>query len=134
MIGRRAVRVAQQHLLRYASSSSQVAAAETKRPKEWKAPLEPGQLRAYDAAVAYIAQDRERKLALLEQRKKEGADEDELESIEIEAWINDPETRWKAKNGLGDLSKPVYRHMAEKEWRTGGRASVLVSSARPRVS
>ncbi|GAA6055622.1 hypothetical protein JCM3770_006729 [Rhodotorula araucariae] len=92
----------------------------------YQPPLQPGQLAAYDHAVAYIQQDRTHKLAQLDELRAQGADQAHLERIEVEAWSNDPETRWRAKNGHGDLSKPVYRHLAERAWRKDGDLAILM--------
>ncbi|BGP49283.1 mitochondrial 54S ribosomal protein YmL35 [Rhodotorula kratochvilovae] len=92
----------------------------------YQAPLKPGQLPAYDHALAYIQQDRDNKLAHLDDLRSQGADQAHLERIEVEAWSNDPETRWRAKHGQGDLSKPVYRHLAERAWRKDGDLAILM--------
>ncbi|GAA6028740.1 hypothetical protein JCM8097_007371 [Rhodosporidiobolus ruineniae] len=89
-------------------------------------PLPAGKLPAFDEAVAFIARDREAKLARLEELKQQGAEAAVLEKLEVEAWSNDPETRWRAKNGQGDLSKPVYRHLAERAWRKEGDLAILM--------
>lgn len=35
--------------------------------------------------------------------EKEGEGKEGLEKAEVEAWVNDPETRWRAEKGLGEL-------------------------------
>ncbi|BGP17591.1 hypothetical protein JCM10213_001240 [Rhodosporidiobolus nylandii] len=115
-------RTALRALSRQLSTSAAPAAA----PASYAAPLKPGVLPAFDEAVAYIARDREAKLEQLEQLRKDGADKAQLEKLEVEAWSNDPETRWRAKNGQADLSKPVYRHLAERAWRKEGDLAVLM--------
>ncbi|EGU11322.1 hypothetical protein RTG_02794 [Rhodotorula toruloides ATCC 204091] len=93
----------------------------------YRPPVEPGVLPAFDAAVDYIARDRQQKLERLEQlRKDAGATETQLEKLEVEAWSNDPETRWRAKNGFADFSKPVYRHLVERAWRNEGDLAILM--------
>ncbi|KPV74569.1 uncharacterized protein RHOBADRAFT_45059 [Rhodotorula graminis WP1] len=93
----------------------------------YQPPVQPGSLPAYDHALAYIQQDRDAKLAQLEDLKAKGdADPSVLDKLEVEAWSNDPETRWRAKHGHGDFSKPVYRHLAERAWRNDGDLAILM--------
>ncbi|BGP25764.1 mitochondrial 54S ribosomal protein YmL35 [Rhodotorula toruloides] len=93
----------------------------------YRPPVEPGVLPAFDAAVDYIARDRQRKLDRIEQLAKEAdVSHEQLEKLEVEAWSNDPETRWRAKNGLADFSKPVYRHLVERSWRNEGDLAILM--------
>ncbi|GAA6011683.1 hypothetical protein JCM10207_004208 [Rhodosporidiobolus poonsookiae] len=96
-------------------------------PAAYAAPLKPGQLPAFDEAVAYIAKDRENKLKQLEELKRQGGvDQAVLDKLEVEAWANDPETRWKAKNGQADLSKPVYRQLVKRAWHKDGDLTILL--------
>jgi hypothetical protein len=67
-------------------------------------PLKPGQLPAYDEAVALIAQDREAKLKQLEELRAKGTQQSVLDDLETRAWIDDPEVRWRARNGHGQPS------------------------------
>lgn len=68
----------------------------------YQAPLKAGALPAYDQALAYIEQDRKSKLEKLELlRKQKEVDKSVLEKLEVEAWANDPETRWRAATGNG---------------------------------
>jgi hypothetical protein len=84
----------------FASSSRCLNAAST---STYSPPLKPGQLAAYDEAVAFIAKDREEKLKLIEELRAKGEeDQDKLDEIETEAWVRDRETRWRARNGLGE--------------------------------
>lgn len=65
----------------------------------YSAPLAQGILPAYDQAIRFLAKDRETKLAALEADST--LDPVAREAKEIDAWVNDPETRWKAANGQG---------------------------------
>ncbi|KAJ1329449.1 large subunit ribosomal protein L35 [Microdochium nivale] len=40
-----------------------------------------------------------------------------VEELKILADINDPMVKRKFEDGLGDMSKPIYRHLAELKWR-----------------
>lgn len=68
----------------------------------------------YDEALAYIEQDRDEKLKAIEQLKQKlqslGSEApaksrinllDQITAAEIASLVNDPETRWKFRNGLG---------------------------------
>jgi len=102
-------------------------------------PLAPGILPAYDEALALLSRDRQEKLEKLgakrgELDKVKGQGnkaqlrqlEEELEDLEIFSEINVPEVRWRFRNGLADLSKPVFRYLTEQEWRRGGAFDVLM--------
>ncbi|KAL8338083.1 hypothetical protein RB598_006794 [Gaeumannomyces tritici] len=41
-----------------------------------------------------------------------------VERLKILADINDPEVKRRFEDGLGDMNKPIYRHLAEKKWRS----------------
>ncbi|KAK4704677.1 hypothetical protein P7C70_g1530, partial [Phenoliferia sp. Uapishka_3] len=93
----------------------------------YAAPLKAGQIPAYDQALLFLAKDKAARLEQLEELKKEeGVTKEVLEKVEVEAWVNDPETRWRAKASLGDMSKPVYRHLAERAWRKEGDLAILM--------
>lgn len=83
------------------SSTYQAASAST---ATYTAPIKPGHLPAYDHALAYIAEDRKRKLEQLDELSKgdKSVSKAQLEKLEVEAWANDPETRWRAKHGQGE--------------------------------
>ena len=82
----------------YASSSPAAAAV-------YNRPLKAGVLPAYDQALAYIEKDRQSKLERLDKLSKDGnASKQELEKLQVEAWANDPETRWRANTGNGERS------------------------------
>ncbi|KAJ6788716.1 hypothetical protein PWT90_10054 [Aphanocladium album] len=42
----------------------------------------------------------------------------EAHRLTILADINDPLVKRKFEDGLGDMTKPIYRHLAEKKWRS----------------
>jgi large subunit ribosomal protein L35 len=78
-------------------------------------PLAPGVLPAYDQALLYLSSDRTTKLESLEKLRAAagsvGAGEGqaeawekrkEMEKLEVDAWVNDPETRWRSERGLGE--------------------------------
>lgn len=84
---------------------STAAPAHAAAQPAYRPPVERGAVPAYDAAVDYIARDRQHKLDKLEQLSKDAhVPREQLEKLEVEAWSNDPETRWRAKNGLGESS------------------------------
>ncbi|KAL7785278.1 PEBP-like protein [Trichoderma ceciliae] len=41
-----------------------------------------------------------------------------VEQLKIQADINDPLVKKRFEDGLGDMDKPIYRHLAERKWRT----------------
>ncbi|CAI0653053.1 unnamed protein product [Colletotrichum noveboracense] len=41
-----------------------------------------------------------------------------VEKLKILADINDPAVKRRFEDGLGDMSKPIYRHLAERKWRS----------------
>ena len=99
-----------------ASSSTDTSSSPQK--KQWKRPLERGALPAYDAAVAYIAKDGKAKREQAEALQKEIDDpsakakhskelrqmRERIQGLQIAAEVNDPETRWRHRNGQGELS------------------------------
>ncbi|KAI9799846.1 MAG: hypothetical protein M1833_003768 [Piccolia ochrophora] len=48
-----------------------------------------------------------------------------LEKLKILADINDPMIRKRFEDGLGDLDRPIYRHLAKKEWRSYRRPVLM---------
>lgn len=66
-------------------------------------PLRAGILPAYDQALLFLSADKTAKLERLARLEKEGEGKEGLEKAEVEAWVNDPETRWRAEKGLGEL-------------------------------
>ena len=82
------------------------------RPREWKSPVPPGFIPAYDEAVAYIRADAaavqaEADALRLSLEKGEVASEDveeakkRVDMLDIMAQVNLPDVRWKAANGMG---------------------------------
>ncbi|GAA6020577.1 hypothetical protein JCM11491_000802 [Sporobolomyces phaffii] len=113
--------------LRTLSRSLATQATASTSASSYTPPIKAGVLPAYDQALAYIAQDRDHKLKELEQLKgNKDVDPAVVEKLEVEAWSNDPETRWNAKNGNADMSKPVYRFLAERKWRKEGDLAILM--------
>ncbi|KAI6153165.1 phosphatidylethanolamine-binding protein [Pisolithus tinctorius] len=111
------------------------------RPREWHRPLAFGVLPAYDEALKYIKADsealktQEQHLRAALAETKASADpntevvqemEKKLEILQIQSQVNLPEVRWKAKNGMADMSKAVDRHIVEKRWREEGRLDELM--------
>ncbi|KAI9437002.1 PEBP-like protein [Lactarius indigo] len=107
------------------------------RPREWNPPVAPGVIPAYDQALAYIRADAAAvqveadalRLSIengvvptedVEDAKKR------LEVLEVMAQINLPEVRWKAANGMADMSQKVYRHLVEQRWRNEGALDLLM--------
>ncbi|THH11337.1 hypothetical protein EW146_g8082 [Bondarzewia mesenterica] len=107
------------------------------RPRGWCRPLPLGVLPAYDEALRYLAQDSrnvQREARVLKEKLESGKIEGEeaekererLNVLEVMSEVNLPEVRWKAANGMADLSKPVYRHLVEKRWREEGALDLLM--------
>ncbi|SDA03049.1 BZ3500_MvSof-1268-A1-R1_Chr11-1g03277 [Microbotryum saponariae] len=93
----------------------------------YKAPIAAGRLPAYDEALKLLQADRDDKLQRLAKLKTQGdVEQSVLDKLEVEAWVNDPETRWRAKHGHGDPTKAVYRHLAEMKWRREGALAILM--------
>ncbi|KLO20704.1 PEBP-like protein [Schizopora paradoxa] len=115
-------------------------------PRKWNPPVKKGLLPAYDEAMKLIEHDSKTlKKEATELRKRlealsGGASgenvqdrEAEVESIrkklsilDIQAYINLPSVRWKAANGMADMTKPVYRQLVEQKWRTRGDLDLLM--------
>jgi len=100
-------------------------------------PIPAGVLPVYDEALAIIKRDQDKKRSKIEQIKwslekevtKDDVEtqkrlKDQMTFLEIETEINDPEVRRRFRNGIGDMSKPVYRHLTEMKWRTEGRLAM----------
>ncbi|RPD70802.1 PEBP-like protein [Lentinus tigrinus ALCF2SS1-7] len=113
------------------------------RPREWCRPIAKGVEPAYDYALRYILRDAafvKKELEELqakvkaEEAKPEGErDAQALEEmrekvrvLEIQAEANLPDVRWKARNGMADMSKPIYRHLLEQKWREEGDLDLLM--------
>lgn len=96
----------------------------------------PGLYMAYDEAIKLIKEDSRQKLARLETLEKQLKKlepssteahllQKEIQQLEIQAHINDPEIRWNFENGFADLSQPVYRHLRQQQWKKGGNYAIL---------
>lgn len=98
------------------ASTSTSAASTSSGAVAYSRPIPEGKLPAYDEAVAFIEQDKQERLKAIEEAKKQmqslSADAKAGERIvlyntiqanEIASLINDPETRWKFRNGQGML-------------------------------
>ncbi|KAH8908986.1 phosphatidylethanolamine-binding protein [Coniochaeta sp. PMI_546] len=48
-----------------------------------------------------------------------------LDELKIQADINDPLVKRRFEDGLGDMSKPIYRHLADRRWRAMERKIIL---------
>ncbi|EKM60509.1 uncharacterized protein PHACADRAFT_246507 [Phanerochaete carnosa HHB-10118-sp] len=106
------------------------------RPRQYMRPIGVGVLPAYDSALEYIKEDsnilkKELRTVKTELEKVQVLQEPEaaeqaarlqerVRVLEVQSEINLPSVRWKAKNGLADMTKPVYRHLIEQRWREDG--------------
>ncbi|KAL4887369.1 phosphatidylethanolamine-binding protein [Aspergillus karnatakaensis] len=54
-----------------------------------------------------------------------GALERHLEKLKVLADINDPLVKKRFEDGLGDMSKPIYRHLADQKWREYRRKIIV---------
>ncbi|KAI9065566.1 PEBP-like protein [Trametes sanguinea] len=112
-------------------------------PKEWCRPIAKGVEPAYDYALRYILKDAKflkkeleelRAAVEAEEKKPEGErDEAALQNmrervgiLEVQSEVNLPDIRWKARNGMADMSKMVYRHLIEQQWREEGGLDLLM--------
>ncbi|KAH8915908.1 PEBP-like protein [Atractiella rhizophila] len=103
-------------------------------PSPTPLPQPPAEFALYKLSLDVIKADQEKKRAqIAELRKLKGKEPGELKEIEqtiefleVESEVNDPEVRWKFRNGLVDWNKPVYRHLAELAWRQNGPLSRLM--------
>ncbi|KIP02565.1 hypothetical protein PHLGIDRAFT_111938 [Phlebiopsis gigantea 11061_1 CR5-6] len=102
-------------------------------------PIGVGVLPVYDRALEYIKQDSEtlkRQLASVNTQLQKAAENTNVEEVEklkkraqileVQSEINLPSVRWKARNGLADLSQPVYRHLVEQKWREDGALDLVM--------
>ncbi|KAF9785946.1 phosphatidylethanolamine-binding protein [Thelephora terrestris] len=111
------------------------------KPRQWNRPLAPGVLPAFDEALRYIRQDSHalraetqyNRSVLQEAESSPNPDlelvkglKEKLAVLEVQSEVNRPEVRWYFRNGLADVSKPVYRHLAEKKWRNDGDLDLLM--------
>ncbi|KAK7688111.1 hypothetical protein QCA50_008481 [Cerrena zonata] len=111
------------------------------RPRQYSRPIGVGVLPVYDQALGYIKRDSKLRKAELEEyrallKKAESTpdwNQDDLEKLkekirilEVQSEINLPSVRWKARNGMADMSQPVYRHLVEQRWREDGPLDMLM--------
>lgn len=87
------------------------------RPAAYAPPLKAGVLPAFDEAVKFIAADKAAKLKQLEELKNTDTPVEVLEKLEVEAEANDPETRWRAKNGQGTSPRWLGKGGRKSSWR-----------------
>ncbi|KAK3679966.1 mitochondrial 54S ribosomal protein YmL35 [Recurvomyces mirabilis] len=100
----------------------------------------------FQEARAYLKEDRDEKLGAIQQQRErierlrqksvppEYAWRHEnrvrsmltsLEELKIQADINDPIVKKTFEDGQGDMSKPIYRHLADKQWRAYKRLILM---------
>ncbi|KAI0313044.1 PEBP-like protein [Amylostereum chailletii] len=107
------------------------------RPREWHRPVAYGVLPAYDLALRVIEHDAkavQAEAAELKDKLDKGLVEESdrasalerLEILEVMSKVNLPDVRWKAANGMADLSQPVYRRLVEQRWRKEGALDLLM--------
>lgn len=59
--------------------------------------------------MAYIAKDRQTKLDQISQlSKSKDVVKEDLELLEVQAWVNDPETRWRAQRAIGEFAQSFF--------------------------
>ncbi|KAL5343131.1 phosphatidylethanolamine-binding protein [Aspergillus crustosus] len=58
-------------------------------------------------------------------RSRLGALEIHLEKLKVHADINDPLVKKRFEDGHGDMSKPIYRHLADQKWREFRRKVIV---------
>ncbi|VDC04830.1 unnamed protein product [Peniophora sp. CBMAI 1063] len=106
-------------------------------PKEWSRPVAKGLLPAYDLALQVIREDAraiQAEEAELRNKLAKGAvpaevrekEEKRADILAVMGKVNLPDVRWKAANGMADMSQPVYRHLVEKRWRSDGPLDLLM--------
>ncbi|KAL1940687.1 hypothetical protein VTO73DRAFT_8122 [Trametes versicolor] len=118
-------------------------AAQAQAPREWCRPIAKGVEPAYDYALRYIVKDATfmrkeleelRAAAEAEAKKPEGERDEaalqgmreQIRILEIQSEANLPDVRWKARNGLADMSTPIHRHLVEQQWREEGDLDLLM--------
>lgn len=87
--------------------------------------------------VAQIEEQR-RRIARLEENVQQASNENKhkiirslnssrqhLEHLKVQADINDPLVKKRFEDGLGDMGKPVYRHLARRKWESYEKRIVL---------
>jgi large subunit ribosomal protein L35 len=113
-------------------ASSSTSSPSTVSDPSWSPPLPPGQHKAYDLAVSYLQTHRDSLLPRISKLKSlpnpTSAQLRQIESLEVEAFINDPATRstFRKTRGEGMMSRPVFRHMAERKWKKSGGLDLIM--------
>ncbi|KAG8756856.1 hypothetical protein FRC14_002610 [Serendipita sp. 396] len=95
----------------------------------WAPVHETGRYPLYDMALQIIKGDSKERLEELDCLRREGAASTQpsrLEQLEILAEMNKPEIIWAFRHGKADMAKPVFRHLAKREWRERGRLDRLM--------
>lgn len=91
-----------------ATATEAISTAAPPPSPQWKRPVAPGVVKAYDEALALLKKDSKLKTRELQQRTKAskdtGALNDQLFKLELESQVNLPEVRWAVKNGHGEWS------------------------------
>ncbi|TXT15800.1 hypothetical protein VHUM_00303 [Vanrija humicola] len=117
-------------LARHESTAAPAAAASNTFEPALPAGAEP----AYDAALAYIAEEnalqRER-LAKLQAKAGANPSPEQLRRIarlEVDAYVNDPAVRrtFKTTGGKGLFAQPVFRALAERKWKKEGELDLVM--------
>ncbi|WVQ83653.1 hypothetical protein IAT38_005795 [Cryptococcus sp. DSM 104549] len=94
---------------------------------------------AYDAALDFIASHQSRTLAELQKLRSQIPSSSapslellsRLDTLEVEAYANDPAVRTRFKNtgGKGEMDKKIMRWFAEKRWKQEGGLDLLMQRA-----
>ncbi|CAG7852372.1 SubName: Full=Related to MRPL35-mitochondrial ribosomal protein, large subunit {ECO:0000313/EMBL:CCA68605.1} [Serendipita indica DSM 11827] len=95
----------------------------------WTPAHKPGEFPLYDLALRVIEEDSERIRGRLKEIKKTSLTAQTLarmQELEVFSELNRPETLWAFEQGKGDMSKPVFRHLAERRWRDEGKLDHLM--------
>ncbi|KAI8448589.1 phosphatidylethanolamine-binding protein [Phakopsora pachyrhizi] len=85
---------------------------------------------AFELAKSLIHQDSQKHLLEIKRLREQVEDPpaDQIERLEILSQINDVRVRENYNAGQIDLSKPIYRFLAEQDWRKSGRLGKLMET------
>ncbi|WVR09642.1 hypothetical protein IAU60_006715 [Kwoniella sp. DSM 27419] len=117
------------------ASASSSSASSSSSSSSWEPVLPAGASPAYDAAVAYLSAHQESALAKLRklQAKVDPSNPDpallkRIDQLEVDAYANDPAVRrvFRESGGKGDMSKTIYRWLAEQKWKKEGGLDLLM--------
>ncbi|WWC72248.1 uncharacterized protein I206_106210 [Kwoniella pini CBS 10737] len=109
--------------------------ASSSSSSSWQPALPAGQSPAYDAALSYLSSHQSKTLNKLDKLRsnvdKVNPDPElirRIDQLEIEAYANDPAIRRKFREtgGKGEMSKTIYRWLAEQKWRKEGGLDLLM--------